>query len=125
LLERLASRPLFVVSGTPEDEMRQIVHLRGLEHLFAGVYGSPSSKSANIQRIQSDHGLSSEGLLVVGDALSDYEGARALALPFVARVPPGHMSPFPAGGVLATVGDLAELDRRWPSIEEAVLRWRT
>ena len=72
------------------------------------VYGSPASKAEIMRRILAEHALSPHEVVFVGDALSDYEGARAVDVPFVARVPRGDASIFPDHGVLATVPDLRQ-----------------
>jgi HAD superfamily hydrolase (TIGR01549 family) len=124
LLERFAaSYRLFVASGTPEDEMREIVSARGLDDFFEAVYGTPASKAEIMRRILTERELNANEVVFVGDALSDYEGARAVDVPFVARVAPGDESIFPGEGVLATVSDLSELARRWDSLEPVVAEW--
>ena len=78
LLERLAPRlPLFVASGTPEDELRGIVAHRELGDLFAGVYGTPPTKAEILRRIMDERGLDPAELVFVGDAMSDFKGAAA------------------------------------------------
>jgi HAD superfamily hydrolase (TIGR01549 family) len=124
LLERLSdSHLLFVASGTPEAEMREIVQARGLDRVFAGVYGSPASKAEILRRILDEHDFAADEVIFVGDALSDYEGARAVGVSFVARVPAGGPAIFPVDGVLRTVSDLRELDRRWDALEPGVEEW--
>jgi HAD superfamily hydrolase (TIGR01549 family) len=116
LLERLAPRlPLFVASGTPEDELRGIVADRGLEDVFAGVYGTPPTKAEILGRIMAERGLDAAELLFVGDAMSDFNGAAAAGVPFVGRRYEDEPSPFPDGTF--TVLDLAELDARWGELD--------
>ena len=103
--------------------MREIVHERGLDRFFAGVYGSPASKAEILRRILAERELAPEEVVFVGDALSDYEGARAVGVPFVARVPAGGEAIFPADGVLLTVSDLRELDREWDRLRPLVREW--
>jgi len=125
LLERLASDyRLFVASGTPEHEMREIVRLRDLDHLFAGVYGSPASKAEILSAIAASEGVSPGRLLFVGDSRTDYDGALTAGVPFVGRERPGDPKVFPGTNPVATVFDLKELDDRWEAIERAVLTWR-
>jgi HAD superfamily hydrolase (TIGR01549 family) len=124
LLEQFApSYALFVASATPEEEMREIVSERGLDGFFTDVYGSPASKAEIMRLILTEHELAPNEVVFVGDALSDYEGARAVDVPFVARVPPGEASIFPDDGVLATVSDLRELALRWEALEPVVAEW--
>jgi phosphoglycolate phosphatase-like HAD superfamily hydrolase len=116
LLERLAPRlPLFVASGTPEDELRGIVADRGLGDLFAGVYGTPPTKAEILRRIMDERALAPTELVFVGDAMSDFNGAAEAGVPFVGRCYEAGPSPFPDGTL--TVLDLAELDARWGELD--------
>jgi phosphoglycolate phosphatase-like HAD superfamily hydrolase len=116
LLERLAPRlPLFVASGTPEDELREIVADRGLGAVFAGVYGTPPTKDEILRRIMDERGFEAGELVFVGDAMSDFKGAAAAGVPFVGRRYAGEPNPFPDGTF--TVLDLAELDARWGELD--------
>jgi phosphoglycolate phosphatase len=117
LLERLAASelPLFVASATPEEEVRQIVALRGLRELFDGVYGTPASKGEILRRILSERGFDRSEVVMVGDARSDLTGAREAGVRFVGRVPDGAPDPF-AEEHVPVVSDLSELDRRWAEL---------
>lgn len=116
LLARLAATiPLFVASGTPEDELRGIVEHRGLGAWFAGVYGSPPTKAQILRRIIDEHALAATELVFVGDAMTDLRGAAGAGVPFVGRVPAGEPSPFPEG--TRWVHDLAELDAAWAQLD--------
>lgn len=116
LLERRSAElPLFVASGTPEDELREIVTARGLDSVFAGVYGTPPTKAEIIQRVLDERELARDRVAMVGDATSDLIGAREAGVRFVGRVRPGDPDPFAGEGV-PVVADLAELDRRWAEL---------
>jgi phosphoglycolate phosphatase-like HAD superfamily hydrolase len=116
LLERLTGEiPLFVASGTPEDELRGIVEHRGLGGLFAGVFGSPATKAQILRQIMADRGLAAAELVFVGDAMTDLRGAAGAGVPFVGRVPAGEPCAFPDG--TCWVRDLAQLDAMWSQLE--------
>lgn len=116
LLERRAEQlPLFVASGTPEEELRLIVAARGLEPVFAGVYGTPATKGEIIRRVLGERGLGPDEVVMVGDATTDLIGAREAGVRFVGRVRPGDPDPF-TGEDVPVVSDLAELDRRWDEL---------
>ncbi|MBI4348185.1 MAG: HAD family hydrolase [Elusimicrobia bacterium] len=87
--------PLYVASGTPEDELRRIVERRGLASRFAGVFGSPSKKAEILRRAAASSGSAPGELAMVGDAINDYDAARAAGSAFVGVVEPGRESPFP------------------------------
>jgi phosphoglycolate phosphatase-like HAD superfamily hydrolase len=65
---------LFVASGVPESELRDIVERRDLAKLFASVYGSPRNKVQILGDIQREHGWERRQMLMVGDALTDSRG---------------------------------------------------
>lgn len=96
LIRREAERiPLFVASGTPEAELNTIVARRGLASYFTAVRGSPAPKQKLIADILSVHALAAERVLMIGDALIDYQSARINNVSFIGRVRPGDKNPFP------------------------------
>jgi len=97
LIRQQATRiPLFVASGTPEKELKVIVERRGLTPYFKAVRGAPALKQTLIAEILSAHALKPESVLMIGDAMADYEGAQANGTAFLGRVLPGDPNPFPA-----------------------------
>ena len=97
LIQREAGRiPLFVASGTPETELNTIVVRRGLGSYFTAVRGSPTPKQKLIADILATHRLLPERVLMIGDALIDYQSAMVNNVAFIGRVRPGDQNPFPA-----------------------------
>ncbi len=120
LLERLARRvPLFVASGTPEEELTRIVRARRLSHLFAAVRGSPTPKDRLVAEILREHGLEASAVVLVGDATTDHRAAVENGVGFVGRVAEGEANPFTDPSV-PIVQDMAELDARWDEITAAL-----
>lgn len=110
-LARHAGRlALFVLSGTPQAELRRIVKARRIGIYFRGVYGSPRTKEELARSLLGRLRLSPGEALYVGDARSDWEAARRCRVRFVGRVPAGGRSPFPAGTPM--IRDLSGLERR-------------
>ena len=91
-----ASHRCFIASGTPQDELRQIVKLRDLEKYFLGIFGSPTTKEEITRGILEREGLQTGEVLFVGDALTDFSAANACAVSFVG-IASGGSNPFPAG----------------------------
>lgn len=75
----------FIASGAPEGELRFIVKERGLSCFFKGVYGAPTLKPEIIKHILDKEDIDKEDVLFVGDELSDYEAAKEVEIPFIAR----------------------------------------
>jgi HAD superfamily hydrolase (TIGR01549 family) len=89
--------PAYIVSGTPDDEMKYIVQRRDLSLFFKGVYGTPRKKIEIVDLIlRMEHYLPAK-CLFMGDSLTDYDAARNHELCFLGIVMDGHNSPFPAG----------------------------
>jgi len=97
----------FVVSGTPQDELRRISRQRGLDGYFEAIYGSPKAKDIIVNEVLESSGLDRGDCLFVGDAMTDYRAAAATMVPFFGRVDEGDIGPFPAR--TRTVSDLNEL----------------
>lgn len=98
--------PLFVASGTPEDELKRIVARRGVQHYFAGVHGAPLTKGEIITALVRGRKLRPERVLMVGDSDSDFQGARKAGVRFIG-IAAGGGDPFP--GAIAVLPDLTEL----------------
>ena len=89
----------FIVSGTPRDELEEIVALRKMRQYFAGVFGSPERKGELLQSILADHRLQASEVLFIGDSMTDYEGARISGVRFVARSTVTDLARWKALGV--------------------------
>lgn len=88
--------PLFVASGTPEEELVRIIERRGMTRFFSGVAGAPRRKGAILRDFLERSGVSPDRLLMVGDAMTDYDGATEAGVPFLGIAPAGA-NPFPPG----------------------------
>lgn len=66
--------PLYVASGSDQDELRWVFRQRHLDSYFTGIFGSPESKSALVSRLANDAGATA---MLVGDAPADFAAATA------------------------------------------------
>jgi HAD superfamily hydrolase (TIGR01549 family) len=107
LASQFARRPLFVVSGTPQDELTRIVERRGLAPWFTEVHGSPPEKATTIRSILARHDLDPRTVLFVGDAAADWRAARETGVRFIGRLADPERSPFPPG--TPVISDLTQL----------------
>ena len=101
---------LFIISGTPHDEIAKIVKEKGLDSYFIGVFGSPVSKSAWTRKILEKENLDCRKVLFVGDSMSDYQAAIENCLVFVARFNSNQQDVFRDKKIDYKVSDLFELD---------------
>lgn len=109
-LERFHQRlPLFVASGTPEVELKEIVNQRGMTRFFQGVRGSPTKKGMILRGIIGDHGFAPARVLMVGDAQADLDGAREASTAFIGR---STSADHPFNASVPMIADLRELAAR-------------
>jgi len=81
-----AGKKCFVISGTPQNELRGIVNRRQLEGYFLDVLGSPKNKKENLEYLMKKHHFVPQDAIYFGDARADYEAARHNRIQFVAIV---------------------------------------
>jgi len=74
---------LFISTGTPTNEMIQILNKKGINEYFINVYGSPEKKSVHLSRIMSKYNYNPNELIFYGDAATDIEAAAEASIPFV------------------------------------------
>jgi beta-phosphoglucomutase len=102
--------PLYIVSATPEGEMREITRRRDIDRYFVRVYGSPKTKAECVREILAETGSSPMETLFVGDAPQDWQAAQETRVRFIARVKPGDPDRFSGRpGVETVVSNLHEL----------------
>jgi len=111
-LDRCSGKiPLFIVSGTPTPELRDILTRRHLRAYFAAALGSPRSKAQNIATLLDDHNLCASRCLMIGDAIADQEGAAANSIRFLGRVAVNAERLF--GDDVVTFKDFTDLPACW------------
>lgn len=87
--------PLFIVSATPEEELKRIVRRRGSAAHFREILGTPQNKTDHIRNILARHGWAPDRVVLVGDSPTDYRAARDTGVLFVGRAPDPAASAFP------------------------------
>ena len=76
----------FIASGTPEEELKQIVNRRNLESFFVEVFGTPKTKAEIIKSILDRHAVNQNETVFVGDAATDQLAAEETGVTFIARI---------------------------------------
>ncbi len=87
--------PLYIASATPEDELHRIVKGRGAFEYFKAVFGTPVKKKEHLANILREERYAPKDIVMVGDAMTDYDAAIANDVPFIGIVREGEKSPFP------------------------------
>lgn len=79
--------PLCVCSGSPTEELRSILELRGLSGYFEKILGSPPAKAQVLDGIVREMRLDPADVLMVGDANTDRDAAEEVGTQFYGRGP--------------------------------------
>ena len=79
---------LFVVSGTPQEELEEVIGFRKLSSYFTRVFGSPPAKNIIFSEILNSWGLKAEEMVFVGDSMTDFKEAYFVGVPFIGRKGP-------------------------------------
>jgi len=79
---------LFVASGTPDEELRDIMDHRQLTRFFREIHGTPRLKEEIIADILARYSLERGECVFVGDAESDRVAAQKTGISFIVRITP-------------------------------------
>jgi phosphoglycolate phosphatase-like HAD superfamily hydrolase len=75
---------LFIASGTPEEELQNIIAHRQLSHFFREIHGTPKQKDEIIEDILGRYFLQKKEVVFIGDAESDRIAAEKVGTFFIA-----------------------------------------
>lgn len=99
--------PLYVASATPQEELRRIIEARDMTSYFQATYGAPIKKDAHLRNIIKQCGYDVGRVLMVGDAMADYDAAKNVGTRFIGRRLADKGDIFPYGTTL--IDDLTAL----------------
>ena len=86
---------LYIVSGTPQEELEYIVDKKNMRKYFKGVYGSPITKPEHFNRLISENSYDIKKTIYIGDSLSDMKNAQEAKIPFLGRITDANKGYFP------------------------------
>ena len=73
----------FICTGTPQNEIEDILKRKNLSNYFNEVFGSPKNKVTIIKNILKKYDLNFNEVLFIGDAMTDYKAAKETRINFV------------------------------------------
>ena len=101
--------PMYIVSGTPDREMKKIIKKRKLHKYFNAVYGSPRKKTELIKIILKKNRFKPAEVFFIGDSKNDYDAARHAKILFAGRLLKENREWIKSGYINTTFRDLKEL----------------
>ena len=100
--------PMYVASGTPQYELEEILHQKGLDGYFTKIYGSPPSKAALLLNALRDCGAAAKQTVMVGDSKTDMDAAVIAGTLFYGRGAYFKDKPWPWGEDLTRLNEYLE-----------------
>lgn len=76
-------KKLFIVSGSPEEELRRLVRERGIEKFWTEIKGAPTAKHEHVEKILQQYQLNQTDCVLFGDAEEDRVAADINSILFV------------------------------------------
>lgn len=101
-------RPRYLLSATPEAELRTIAERRGLARHFREVIGSPPDKVTGLRNLLARRDHAARDTVMIGDSYNDYRAARSNGTRFIGVTADPAASPFPDDVI--TITDLHGLE---------------
>ena len=78
--------PIYLISATPEEELKGIVVKRNINDYFKRVFGSPpGNKVEHIIRALGNENIDPKEAMYVGDMIEDYKVAQKAGAQFIGR----------------------------------------
>lgn len=83
---RRNNKPSFIITATPDKEIKRIIELKKIGGLFRDIAGSPRKKTESLSYLLGKHKINPRTAVYFGDAKSDYESARKNRVDFIGVV---------------------------------------
>lgn len=85
LYENYSNYDMVIISGSDQEELREICQARKIAHFFLEILGSPVSKNSNMSALLDRRGWNRRLCLLIGDSINDLETAKACGIDFIGR----------------------------------------
>ncbi len=86
LKELYNSLDLFIITGTPTEEISEIIEKRGWTKYFKEILGSPTNKNSWSKYLLNKYHYTPKKVLFIGDATTDFKAAKLNKFDFALRV---------------------------------------
>lgn len=99
----------WIVSATPDKELKYIIKKRNLSKFFKNCYGSNFNKPEAIEKIINIYNLDKNETAYIGDAFSDYKAAMKSNVFFIMRKTKGNFDSFNRVNGILKISNFKEL----------------
>jgi len=81
--QRYTELPMYIVSGSDQEELRYLCAQLGIASYFQRIHGSPTAKKEWVARILAEEKHPPHCCLLVGDSVNDWEAASVNSIHFM------------------------------------------
>ena len=74
-----------IISGSDQEELREVCRIRKIDHYFDEILGSPVNKESNMNSLMEKTEWDNKLCLYIGDSINDLNAARTNNISFVGR----------------------------------------
>jgi len=99
---------MFISTGTPHNEIIQIVKQNKINCFFIDVFGSPESKINHLNKISNQWKIKKNNMIFIGDSITDKTAANTFNIKFIARTNKNDDS---LANEKYRINDLSELEK--------------
>jgi len=85
-------QPMFIVSGSDQEELREVCSYHGIGCYFRDIFGSPTPKKQLVASLIQNYRYAAGNCVLVGDSINDYEAAEMNGLCFLPYNNPALLS---------------------------------
>lgn len=107
-----------IVSGSDQEELREVCKARKIDHFFIEILGSPVSKELNLVKLLSKRGWEKESCLFIGDSINDLNAALVKGIDFIGR--DSGLENWSLVGNITVISDLSQLHLHLLDLERRV-----
>ena len=105
----------FISTGTPQNEIEEIIKEREINRFFKLVFGSPEKKVSHIDKIFKYKNFKNNDLIFIGDSIQDKIASDKMNLSFIARIEGNNAQLL---NEKYKIDDLTELEKTLEKINE-------
>ena len=109
-LEKYTEFKKYIITGTPDSEIKKILDRRQMSQYFESIHGSPNSKDFWIKKLLESKKISSNDSIFIGDAMVDFKAAQKNNIKFILRNTTENFEIFKNINVLR-IDNLFDLDK--------------
>ena len=102
---------MFIISATPDKEIKFIVRRKSINKYFSGVFGSPMTKVDSIKEILRQRRYKPQEVVFIGDSHNDLKAAKHTKVFFIARKTGNHAVWLKNKGIRAKIKDFSNKNK--------------